>query len=322
MKIGFDLMGTDSAPDSELEALRILREERLDNLVVCGKGEYESQVVDMGYEFLLAHEVIGMHDIPSVAIRQKRSSSIALLIESLKKKEVDAIVSAGNTGAIMGFSMFVLGKITETVKAGLSVTLPTEAGYSIMLDVGANINPKISDYCHYGVMGSVLAEIILGKQNARVALLNIGGESIKGDDSRQKAYSALKEIPINFIGNVEGNDIMKGFADVIICDGFTGNVILKFSEGLIDTLTHMLRKTVYTALRRKFGQFLVKPAFENLKSKFSYEEYGGAILLGVDGIVIVCHGRSSPKALSNAITLARTCVEHNIIDEIRKRLQQ
>src|SRR4030042_5956073 len=127
---------------------------------------------------------------------------------------------------------------------------------------------------------------------------------------------------INPIGNVEGNDIMKGFSDVIICDGFTGNVILKFSEGLIDTLTQMLKKTVYAALRRRFGQFLVKPAFENLKSKFSYEEYGGAILLGVDGVVIVCHGRSSHEALSNAIKLARTCIEHNIVDEIRKRLKQ
>jgi glycerol-3-phosphate acyltransferase PlsX len=263
-----------------------------------------------------------MHDIPSVAIRQKRNSSIALLIEALKKKEIDAVVSAGNTGAIMGFSMFVLGKITDTVKAGLAVTLPTEIGYSIMLDVGANINPKIQDFCNYGIMGSVLAEIILGKESPRVALLNIGGESIKGDDSRQKAYAALEGTSINFIGNVEGNDIMKGFADVIICDGFTGNVILKFSEGLIDTLTQMLKKTVYAALRRRFGQFLVKPAFESLKSKFNYEEYGGAILLGVDGIVIVCHGRSSPEALSSAIKLAKTCVEQAFVDEIRKRLTQ
>src|SRR4030042_572076 len=309
-------MGTDSAPDSELAALKILQNERLNNLLVCGKGEYESQVVDMGYEFLLAHEVVGMHDIPSVAIRQKRSSSIALLLEALKKKEIDAVVSASNTGAIMGFSMFILGKITETTKAGLAVTLPTEIGYSIMLDVGANINPKISDYCNYGIMGSVLAEIILGKENARVALLNIGGESMKGDDSRQKAYAALKESSINFIGNVEGNDIMKGFSDVIICDGFTGKVILKFSEGLIDTLTQMLKKTVYAALRRRFGQFLVKPAFENLKSKFSYEEYGGAILLGVDGVVIVCHGRSSPEALRNAIKMAKACGDSNIIEEI------
>ncbi len=315
-------MGTDSAPDEELAALRILRDERLDDLLVCGKGEYESQVIDMGYEFRLAPEVIGMHDIPSVAIRQKRSSSIALLIEALKNREIDAVVSAGNTGAIMGFSMFVLGKITETTKAGLAVTLPTEAGYSIMLDVGANISPRTHDFCNYGIMGSVLAEIILGKDRPRVALLNIGGESIKGDDSRQKAYAALKDSSINFIGNIEGNDIMKGFSDVIICDGFTGNVILKFSEGLIDTLTQMLKKTVYAALRRRFGQFLVKPAFENLRSKFSYEEYGGAILLGVDGIVIVCHGRSSPAALSNAIKLAKTCVEHNITDEIRKRLEK
>ncbi|MCK4940932.1 phosphate--acyl-ACP acyltransferase, partial [candidate division WOR-3 bacterium] len=154
----------------------------------------------------------------------------------------------------------------------------------------------------------------------RIAMLNIGIESVKGDEIRQKAYQNLQASGLNFIGNIEGNDIMKGFADVVICDGFTGNVVLKFSEGMIDIIWNMLRDTVDAAMRRRFGRYLVKPAVKDLKAKFNYEEYGGGILLGVNGVVIVCHGRSSPQALKNAMRLAKTCAEHNLIEEIRKRV--
>ncbi len=322
MKIGFDLMGSDSAPKNEIETLRLLREDPIGDLVVSGKGDYESDATELGVEFQLADEVIGMHEIPSVAIRQKKNSSLSVLMNLLKKKELDAVVSAGNTGAILGLSMITLGKIEGVAKAGLAITLPAESGYSVMIDVGANISPKSIDYFNYGLMGSILATIILGKKDPRVAILNIGTERVKGDEVRQKAYQILRESDLNFIGNIEGNNIMKGFADVIISDGFTGNVILKLLEGIIDPLWHMLREKVDAVARRKFGQFLVKPAIKDLKARFNYEEYGGGILLGADGVVIICHGHSSPQALRNAIKLAKVCVEYNMVEKIRERINK
>lgn len=313
-------MGSDNAPMNELHTLELIKEDPLCNLLVVGKGDYENDVKNLGFDFRLADEVVGMHEIPAVAVRQKRNSSLGVLVDMLKNKEVDAVVSAGNTGAILGFSMINLRMIEGISKAGLAITVPTEAGYSVMIDVGANIHPKTIDYYNYGLMGAAFAEFVFEKKNPRVAILNIGMESAKGDETRQKAYQNLQTSGLNFIGNIEGNDIMKGFADVIVCDGFTGNVVLKFSEGMIDIIWRMLRETVDDVMRRRFGQFLVKPAVQDLKAKFNYEEYGGGILMGVNGIVIVCHGHSSPQALKNAIRLARTCAENKIVEEIRKRL--
>lgn len=322
LKLGFDLMGSDNSPTSELEALRLLKEEYKQEIIVVGKGEYEQEVRSFGFEYRIAEEVIGMHEIPTVAVRQKKGSSMGLLFSMLKNKEIDGLVSAGNTGAMMGFSFFELGPIEENSKPGLGITLPTESGYSVLIDVGANIKPKPIDLFYYGIMGGVFAGVALGKEEPRIGLLNIGSESVKGDEIRQKAYQLLKEGNIHFVGNIEGNSLMKGFADVIVTDGFTGNVLLKYSEGIVDAIWHMLKETVDDAMRRKFGQFLVKPAMKDLKAKFSYEEYGGGILLGVNGVVIVCHGHSSANALKNAIKMAMRCVESNIVEEIRKVLKK
>jgi glycerol-3-phosphate acyltransferase PlsX len=322
MRIGFDLMGSDGAPRVEIDALKFIKDEQKKEIVVVGKGDYENEVRNLGFEYQIAEEVVGMHEIPTVAVKQKRNSSLGILFSMLKKGEIDALVSAGNTGAIMGFSFFELGTIHEDAKPGLAITLPTESGYSVMIDVGANIKPKPMDLLYYGIMGAILAHILLNKENPRVGLLNIGSESVKGDEIRQKAYQLLKEGGVNFIGNIEGNNLMKGFVDVIVTDGFTGNVILKYSEGIVDTLWHMLKETVDAAMRRRFGQFLVKPAIKDLKAKFSYEEYGGGILLGVNGVVIVCHGHSSALALKNAIGMAKKCVEFNIVEETRKAVKK
>uniref|UniRef100_A0A7C6EKZ4 Phosphate acyltransferase n=1 Tax=candidate division WOR-3 bacterium TaxID=2052148 RepID=A0A7C6EKZ4_UNCW3 len=322
MKIGFDLMGSDGSPKVEIEALKLLGDEIKNELIVAGKGDYEIEVRNLGFEYRIAEEVVGMHEIPTVAVKQKRNSSLGILFSMLKNKEIDSVVSAGNTGAIMGFSFFELGTIEENAKTGLAITLPTEHGYSVMIDVGANIKPRPIDLLYYGIMGSILARIVLAKEKPRIGLLNIGSESVKGDEIRQKAYQLLKEGVENFVGNVEGNNVMKGFVDVIITDGFTGNVLLKYSEGIIDALWRMLKESVDAVMRRRFGQFLVKPALKDLRAKFSYEEYGGGILLGVNGVVIICHGHSSPLALKNAIVMARKCVEFNITEEIRKVIKK
>jgi len=315
-------MGSDGSPKVEIEALKLLSDEIKNELIVAGKGDYEIEVRNLGFEYRIAEEVVGMHEIPTVAVKQKRNSSLGILFSMLKNKEIDSVVSAGNTGAIMGFSFFELGTIEENAKPGLAITLPTEHGYSVMIDVGANIKPRPIDLLYYGIMGSILARIVLAKEKPRIGLLNIGSESVKGDEIRQKAYQLLKGGVENFVGNVEGNNVMKGFVDVIITDGFTGNVLLKYSEGIIDALWRMLKESVAAVMRRKFGQFLVKPALKDLKAKFSYEEYGGGILLGVNGVVIICHGHSSPLALKNAIVMARKCVEFNITEEIRKVIKK
>ncbi|MEO0185003.1 MAG: phosphate acyltransferase PlsX [candidate division WOR-3 bacterium] len=321
MKLGFDLMGSDNAPRIEIEALNLLQEYKQDLLIV-GKGDYEPEVRNLGFDYRIAEEVVGMHEIPTVAVRQKRNSSLGILFSMLKNKEIDGVVSAGNTGAIMAFSFFELGLLEENAKPGLAITLPTEKGYSILVDVGANVKPKPLDLFNYGVMGGVFARIALERENPRIALLNIGSESVKGDEVRQKAYQLLKEGSIHFIGNIEGHNLMRGFADVIVTDGFTGNILLKYSEGIIDVIWHMLKESVDAAMRRRFGQFLVKPAMKDLKAKFSYEEYGGGILLGVNGVVIICHGHSSAIALKNAINMARRCVEFNIVEEIGKVIKK
>ncbi len=315
-------MGSDGSPKVEIEALKLLGDEIKNELIVAGKGDYEMEIRNLGFDYRIAEEVVGMHEIPTVAVKQKRNSSLGILFSMLKNKEIDSVVSAGNTGAIMGFSFFELGTIEENAKPGLAITLPTEHGYSVMIDVGANIKPRSIDLLYYGIMGSILARIVLAKENPRIGLLNIGSESVKGDEIRQKAYQLLKEGLQNFVGNVEGNNVMKGFVDVIITDGFTGNVLLKYSEGIIDALWRMLKESVDAVMRRRFGQFLVKPAMRDLKAKFSYEEYGGGILLGVNGVVIICHGHSSPLALKNAIVMARKCVEFNITEEIRKVIKK
>ncbi len=322
MKIGFDLMGGDVAPKNELEALKLLSQDGVGDILAVGRGEFEGEVRNLGFEFRMADEVVGMHEIPMVAVKQKRNSSLAILFSMLKRKEIDALVSAGNTGAIMGFSVFDLGIIEPISKPGLAITMPTQSGYMVMIDIGANIKPKPIDFVHYGIMGAIFSRITQGKENPKVGILNIGSEGGKGDEIRQKSYELLKESSVNFIGNLEGNDIMKGFADVVVSDGFTGNVVLKFTEGIVDVVWHMLRETVDGARRRKVGQFLVRPAIDGLKAKFSYEEYGGGILLGVEGVVIIGHGRSSPFALKNAIRLARSCVESNIIEEIKKEIKK
>ena len=319
MKIGFDLMGSDKAPQNELEALHLMRDDPVADIVVCGKTEYEKAVQDTGFEFVLADEVIGMHDIPSVAIRHKPNSSMGVLMQLLKNGSIDAIVSAGNTGALFGFSIVLLGKIEGISRPGLAITLPVETGYSVMLDVGSNLSPKAIDYYNYGSMGTVLAKVITEKKNPRIALLNVGSEQMKGDETRKRAYQMLNDGACNFIGNIEGNDIMKGFADTIVCDGFTGNVIIKFSEGMIDSLWRMLQEEVDAVARQRFGQFLVKPAIKELRAKFNYEEYGGGILLGVNGIVIICHGRSSPQALKNAVRFSKTCIDYKIVSMIKER---
>lgn len=261
MKIGFDLMGTDLAPKVEIETLKLLQRDPLPDVeIVCvAKGDLEAEVSQFGHHFIMADDVVGMHEVPSVVVKQKRNSSIGILCRLLKEHAIDALVSAGNTGAVVAFSIFGLGRIEGVDKPALGVTFPTETGYTFLLDIGANIHLKPINYVQYSMLGTIYSEKVLGRVKPRVALLNIGEESIKGNEAIQKAYGMLKTSSLNFIGNIEGRDIMKGVADVVVCDGFVGNIIVKFAEGMVDVLGKMLKDAIESAFRRKLGPFLVKP---------------------------------------------------------------
>jgi glycerol-3-phosphate acyltransferase PlsX len=226
---------------------------------------------------------------------------------------VAGVVSAGNTGAVMATVKMVLGTLPVVDRPALSTVLPTQKGKpAILLDVGANVDCKPHHLEQFAVMGDIYSRAIFGIRRPRVGLLSIGEEDTKGNELTKEAFKSLKQAPINFIGNVEGRDIFKGEIDVIVCDGFTGNVALKLSEGLMETFATMLRQELEKTIAAKVGYILAEKAFREFRRRLDYSEYGGAPLLGIKGITIVCHGRSNANAIKNAIRIAHDFCKHNV----------
>lgn len=267
-------------------------------------------------EIVHAEEVVGMDESPAVAIRKKKKSSISVGVNLLKEGKADAFFSAGNTGGVVCATTLKLGLLESIERPGIAIVMPNLQGVSLIIDAGANIDPKPIHLLHYGIMGSAYFEQILGKKNPRVGLLNVGEEESKGTGSMKEAYQLLENSFINFIGNVEGKDIFSGSCDVIVCDGFVGNVTLKVSESMAETLSTFLKRELLSSIWGKIGLFFARASFMNFKKKIDYSEYGGAPLLGVDGVVIIGHGRSSAKAVMNAIRFAKEEVERNINQNI------
>ncbi|HET6370948.1 MAG TPA: phosphate acyltransferase PlsX, partial [Nitrospiria bacterium] len=232
-----------------------------------------------------------------------------------------AVISAGNTGASMATSLIILGTLAGVERPAIATLLPTLSGTSMMLDVGANVDCKPVHLLQFAIMGHVFAKRILGVASPRVGLLSIGEEDTKGNELTKEVFRELKRLPINFIGNVEGRDVYIGGADVVVCDGFIGNVALKISEGLSDAIVKFLRREILLSLRGKIGYYFLKPAFANFKKKIDYAEYGGAPLLGIDGISIICHGRSSPKAIKNAVKVAVDFSERKVNEHIHQDIE-
>ncbi len=325
MRVAVDAMGGDRAPEVVLqgvaEALEIAKEPL--EIVLAGDEQIiRSCLPDVSkVEIVHADDVVGVDESPASALRKKTHSSIGIAITLQKEKKVDAFVSAGNTGAIMAFSLFSLGRLKGVNRPSLAAFFPTLRGYIIVLDVGANTDCKPANLVQFAVMGSIYVQNVLGKENPKVALLNIGEEPTKGNELTQKTYGILQNSDLNFIGNVEGRDILTGEADVIVCDGFIGNVILKFTESLKDLLINYLGIYTRREPKVKMGASLLSPFLEDFKSKLNYEEYGGAPLLGIDGITIVCHGNSSPRAIRNAILVASQCAKSRINRKIEDKLQ-
>lgn len=269
-----------------------------------------------------ASEVIGMDESPATSIRRKRDSSINVAVNLAKEKKVDAIVTAGNTGAAVCATTLILRTLKGIERPGIMVAIPTLAGLSLLIDVGANVDPKPEHILQYAIMADVCSEYILGKREPRIGLLNIGEEESKGTEFIKEAYRLLDQSRLNFIGNIEGKDIFTGRSEVIVCDGFVGNIVLKVSENLAETIGEFLERELSSRPISRLGGLMSRPAFSALKKKIDYSEYGGAPLLGIDGICIVSHGRSSAKAIKNAIRVASEFATHRINQRIMEAIKQ
>lgn len=330
IKMAVDAMGGDQAPDAIVEgavkATRVMGKD-VEIVLVGDEPLVKEQLSTFTYRggsisIVDAPEVIGMHESPASALRKKKNSSIAVATRLQKEGQVEALVSAGNTGAVMAASILELGRLQGVRRPAIASTFPSEQGICVVLDVGANAECKPIHLLQFGVMGSIYTRQVLGLKNPKVGLLSIGEESSKGNELTLEAHKLLAESSLNFTGNVEGKDILKGTADVVVCDGFVGNVILKFAESIIDMLITAVKEKLMTDLRGKFGAFLLRPGFEEFKKELDYQEYGGAPLLGIDGVCIICHGGSSAKAIMNAIRMAERMVNSQVNEHIKSQLRR
>jgi phosphate acyltransferase len=318
-KIAVDAMGGDHAPEVEIEGAIQAAAQFGIPIVLVGQEDRihpfleKHDTASLHIEVIHASEVITMDESAATAARKKKDSSIRVAARLMRDGTVAGVVSAGNTGAVMATVKMVLGTLPVVDRPALSTVLPTQkAKPAILLDVGANVDCKPHHLEQFAVMGDIYSRAIFGIRRPRVGLLSIGEEDSKGNELTKEAFKSLKHAPINFIGNVEGRDIFKGEIDVIVCDGFTGNVALKLSEGLIETFATMLRQELEKTIAAKVGYILAERAFRAFRRRLDYSEYGGAPLLGMKGITIVCHGRSNANAIKNAIRVAHDFCKHNV----------
>lgn len=310
MKIAVDAMGGDYAPAVVVEgALSAAEELNIPIILVGDRERIESELAkhkaaNQNISIVHASEVVAMDESPTQAIRKKKDSSLRVCFDLVKSGAADAVVSAGNSGAAMAAGIFLLKKIKGVERPAIAVSVPTMKDQAVILDVGGNVDCKPSHLFQFAIMGEVYARYVLGKERPRVGLLSNGEEEAKGNELTRETHALLKESSINYAGYIEGRDIYQGEIDVVVTDGFVGNVVLKLSEGLVEAFTTMLKNEIMASVPAKIGYMLSKGAFRNLKKKIDYAEYGGAPLLGVEGNCIISHGRSNARAMRNAILRA------------------
>lgn len=331
MKIALDAMGGDYAPQEiVLGGLQALQQySHLEKLYLVGqRDKIEAVLAEQNalnhdkIEIVDASEVIEMADHPASTYRKKKDASITVATRLVKEGTADAVVSAGSTGGQMVAALFGLGRIKGVKRPAIGCMIPTLQGGKLLVDAGANTNVDVENLVQFAQMGSIYMESVMGIQAPKVGLVNNGSEETKGSELTQAAYQQLKETPgLNFIGNIEGRDVPAGAAEVMTCDGFTGNVILKTMEGMAKTIMSMLEQEVMSSVRSKAGALLMKPALRGLKHKMDYAEYGGAPLLGVNGVSIVCHGSSKAKAIYKAIDVACQCSESRFVEKLKGKFE-
>jgi glycerol-3-phosphate acyltransferase PlsX len=321
-------MGGDHAPSHEIAgAVMAARRWQIPIVLVGQVDQIEHelschQVDGLDISVRQASEVVGMHDSASDAVRKKKDSSIRVAFNMVKAGEAQAVVSTGNSGATMASGMFVLKRIPGIERPAIATIVPNLKDQTVILDVGGNVDCKASHLVQFAFMGSVYACQALGKDQPRVALLSNGEELSKGNDLTRETHRLLEHSALNYTGYVEGRDIYNGSVDVVVCDGFVGNVVLKVSEGLADALGRMLRAEFEDKFMARIGYLLAKPALNAFRKKVDYAEYGGAPLLGIKGTGMICHGSSSPRAIMNAIRMAYDSEARQVTEQLVKNISE
>ncbi len=323
MKIAIDAMGGDFGSAPIIEGVILALKERSFEPVLVGKKEEILPLIPAGFKdkvsILEANDVISMHDKASDSLKRKESS-IYKAIELVKNKEAAAVVSAGHSGASMSLATLRIGRINGISRPAIATLMPTSKdGFSLVLDVGANVDCKSEHLFQFAIMGEAYAKDVMKIQTPRVGLLSNGEEESKGNEVTKDVFNLLKDMP-NFIGNVEGNNIFDGSCDVIVCDGFIGNIVLKAGEGVAESINHFIKANIKKSFVAILGAILMRKVFKLLKKKVDYAEYGGAPLLGVDGCVIISHGKSNSKAIKNAIFQAINFVNSDVNRDIKEKL--
>src|SRR4029453_11301590 len=323
MKIAVDAMGGDHGPAVVVEgAVAAVREFGASVILVGDRQAVESEIRRLGAQSLdlevrHASEVVGMAESPSLALRRKRDSSLRVSAELVRAGQASAFISAGNTGAALAISMFVIGVLRGIDRPAIAAVLPSLRGFSVL----TNATPKAWPLFQFAIMGHVYARDILGLDRPRVGLLSVGEEEGKGNDLTRETFDLLKESRLNFIGNIEGRDVYNGSCDVIVTDGFTGNVALKISESLAEMVGAMIKEELTRDIRSKVGAALAVPAFGRFRERVDYTEMGGAPLLGIDGAAIICPGASPVKAIKNAVRVASEWAKAGLNDHIKAALE-
>lgn len=328
MKIVVDAMGGDYAPKVVIEGTLAAVKEYGAEVILAGdeakinpllkKARYAGPNITVVH----APETILMSEHAALSVRRKRNSSIVIGINLIKEGKAGAFFSAGNTGAVVCAATLGLGLIPGVERPGIAIVTPTLKGISLIIDVGANIDPKPNQLLQYGIMGDVYSRTILNKTNPSVGLLNIGEEEAKGTEFIRETHELLQKSKLNFIGNVEGKDLFTGKCDIIVCDGFVGNVALKVSESAAEAMQVFLKRHLLSNVFGKIGLLFLMPSLKRFKRELDYSEYGGAPLLGVNGVTIIGHGRSNVKAIKNAIRVAKEEVERSFNDKVSEAISE
>lgn len=326
--VAVDAMGGDHAPKAEVEgAIRAVRAFDVQVILVGREDALRKELALhdgarwLPIQIVHASEAVTMTDSVTKAVRGKRDSSIRVAARLVREGVAQGLVSAGNTGAAMVTAKMVQGMVPGVHRPALASAFPTLKGTpAVMLDVGANVDCTPHMLAQFAVMGDIYSRVIFHTPNPRVGLLSIGEEEHKGNDLTRSAAKLIRTLPLNFIGNVEGRDVYTGTADVIVCDGFIGNVALKVSEGLVDVIKHMLQESLNATITRQIGYVLSRTAFTDFKKRVDYSEYGGAPLLGVRGVCIICHGRSNANAIKNAIRVAAEFATARVNERLESEL--
>lgn len=327
MKIVVDAMGGDNAPSAIVEGcIQAVNEYDVEIALTGDKDIISAELSKYTYdkhkiEIIPTTEVISNNEHPAMAIRKKKDSSMVKAINLVKDGYGDAVISAGNTGALLTGATLIIGRIKGIHRPALAPIMPGKNGAFMVIDVGANVDCKPENLVQFGVMGTVYFKRVMNIQNPKVALLNNGVEEEKGNDLTKAAHKLLKNAGLNFVGNIEPRDVLSGDIEVVVCDGFAGNTLLKTFEGSAALIFDILKGELMSSAKAKIAGLVLKPVFKNIKKKFDYTEYGGAAFLGVNGAVVKAHGSSNAKAIKNAVRQAKIFIENDVVNQIRDSIQ-